>query len=70
MKKLSAFSVNLTINMEPVYGIILAVLIFGEKEKMQAEFYIGAAIILLSVLAHPILSKYYHRNFLETDNLR
>ena len=70
MKKISAFSVNLTINLEPVYGIILAVLIFGEKEKMQAGFYIGAGIILLSVLAHPFLNKLYHRKYLEADNLR
>ena len=70
MKKISAFSVNLTINMEPVYGIILAVLIFGEKEKMQGGFYIGASIILLSVLAHPLLNKYYHRKYLEPDYLR
>lgn len=70
MKRISAFSVNLTVNLEPVYGIILAVLIFGDKEKMNLGFYYGAAIILLSVLAHPILNKYYHRKYLETDNLR
>ena len=70
MKKLSAFTVNLTINLEPVYGIILAVLIFGENEKMHSGFYIGAAIILLSVLAHPFLNKYFHRKYLEIDNLR
>lgn len=70
MKKLSAFSVNLTINLEPVYGIILAVIIFGDREKMQTGFYIGASVILLSVLAHPLLNKIYHRKYLETDNLR
>ncbi len=70
MKKISAFAINLTVNLEPVYGIILAVIIFGEKEKMQPEFYYGAAIILTSVLAHPILNKYYNRKFLETDTLR
>lgn len=70
MKNISAFSVNLTINLEPIYGIILAVMIFGEKEKMHIEFYIGACIILLSVLAHPFLNKYYRRKYLETDNLR
>lgn len=70
MKKISAFSVNLTVNLEPVYGIILAVLIFGEKEKMHTGFYIGAGIILISVLAHPLLTKYYQRKHLETDNLR
>jgi drug/metabolite transporter (DMT)-like permease len=70
MKKISAFSVNLTVNLEPVYGIILAVIIFGEREKMNPGFYIGAAIILFSVLAHPFLNKYYHRKYLEIDNLR
>jgi drug/metabolite transporter (DMT)-like permease len=54
MKKLSAFSVNLTINLEPVYGIILAVIIFGDREKMQPGFYIGASVILLSVLGSSI----------------
>lgn len=70
MKKISAFSVNLTVNLEPVYGIILAVIIFGDQEKMHPGFYIGALIILLSVLAHPVLNRYYHRKYLETDNLR
>jgi drug/metabolite transporter (DMT)-like permease len=70
MKKISAFSVNLTVNLEPVYGIILAVLIFGDKEKMHSGFYIGAAVILISVLAHPFLNRLYHRKYLEPDNLR
>ena len=60
MKKISAFSVNLTVNLEPVYGIILA----------HPGFYVGAAIILVSVLAHPLLNRIYHRKYLETDNLR
>lgn len=50
MKHLSAYTVMLTINLEPIYGIILAVLIFKDKEKMSPEFYIGAGIILLTVL--------------------
>jgi drug/metabolite transporter (DMT)-like permease len=54
MKRISAFAVNLTVNLEPVYGIILAVLIFGEKEKMQGGFYLGTSIILLAVLAYPV----------------
>lgn len=70
MKKISAFSVNLSVNLEPVYGIILAVIIFGDREKMQPGFYAGAAIILLSVLAHPLLNKMYRRKYLETDTLR
>ncbi|WP_291132060.1 DMT family transporter [Flavobacterium sp. UBA7682] len=55
MKFLSPYTVMLTINLEPIYGIILAVLIFEEKEKMSFEFYIGAAIILLTVILNAIL---------------
>ncbi len=55
MKFLSPYTVMLTINLEPIYGIILAVLIFEEKEKMSFEFYIGAFIILLTVILNGIL---------------
>jgi len=50
MKHLTPFTVMLTINLEPVYGIILAVIIFGNKEKMSPQFYLGALIILITVL--------------------
>jgi drug/metabolite transporter (DMT)-like permease len=56
MKRLPVFSINLTINLEPVYGILLAVAIFGEKEKMTEQFYLGTAIILVSVLIYPVLN--------------
>jgi drug/metabolite transporter (DMT)-like permease len=46
MKHLSPYTIMLTINLEPVYGIILAFLVFGNKEQMHPEFYYGAAIIL------------------------
>jgi drug/metabolite transporter (DMT)-like permease len=55
MKFLSPYTVMLTINLEPIYGIILAVLIFDKKEKMSTEFYIGALIILLTVLLNAYL---------------
>lgn len=61
MKRLTVFSINLTINLEPVYGIVLAVLIFGEKEKMTPEFYLGALIILISVLIYPVLNYWNKR---------
>lgn len=56
MKRLPVFSINLTINLEPVYGIVLAVLIFGESEKMTPQFYLGTLIILVSVLIYPVLN--------------
>jgi drug/metabolite transporter (DMT)-like permease len=61
MKRLPVFSINLTINLEPVYGILLAVVIFGEKEKMTDQFYYGTAIILVSVLIYPVLNYWNKR---------
>ncbi len=61
MKRLPVFSINLTINLEPVYGIILAVLIFGESEKMTPQFYLGTAIIVVSVLTYPVLNYWNKR---------
>ncbi|WP_337041585.1 DMT family transporter [Emticicia sp. 17c] len=55
LKKISAFTLNLSINMEPIYGILLAYFIFGEKERMTTGFYIGGVLILLSVILHPLL---------------
>jgi drug/metabolite transporter (DMT)-like permease len=55
MKRLTPFNVNLAINMEPIYGIILALLIFGETEKMSSGFYTGAALIMLTIIANPII---------------
>lgn len=56
MKRLPVFSINLTMNLEPVYGILLAVFILGESEKMTIQFYIGTLIILISVLIYPVLN--------------
>ncbi len=55
MKFLSPYTVMLTINLEPIYGIILAVLIFDEKEKMSFDFYLGALLILFTVLLNVII---------------
>ncbi len=62
MKKFTPFAVNLTVNLEPVYGIVLAFLIFGEKEKMTSGFYIGTLVILIAVLTYPLLRKYFKEN--------
>ena len=57
MKRLSPFAVNLTINLEPVYGIVLAVLVFGNQERMAAGFYWGTLLIVFSVLIHPLVAR-------------
>ncbi len=54
MKYISPFTVVLTYNLEPVYGIILAILIFGNSEIMSANFYYGAILILLTILLNAI----------------
>ena len=55
MKYLSPYTVMLTINLEPVYGIVLAFLVFGTAEEMTIEFYYGAGIILSTVVLNGIL---------------
>lgn len=55
MKYISPYTVMLTINLEPIYAIILALFIFGDKEKMQPEFYLGAGIVLGVVLLNGII---------------
>ncbi|HLW50005.1 MAG TPA: DMT family transporter [Sphingobacteriaceae bacterium] len=54
MKEISPFRVALASNLEPIYGIILAWLIFGEKEVMSLGFYSGAIIILVAVFLYPV----------------
>ena len=59
MRKLSPYTVMLTTNLEPVYGIILAYYIIGGKEKMSTEFYIGAVIIMITVISNGIIKHYF-----------
>jgi len=55
MKWISPYTLILTTNLEPVYGIILALLILGDKEYMSPQFYFGAAIILVTVIINGLL---------------
>ena len=57
MKHLSPFTVSISINMEPIYSIIMALLIFGEDEQMSPGFYAGAIIILATILVNAWLKK-------------
>ena len=49
MKKLSPYNVIMAVNLEPIYSILLALIIFGESENMSTAFYIGALLIIASV---------------------
>ena len=55
MKVISPFTVILSYNLEPVYGIILAIILFPEKEKMSSNFYYGATIIIITVMLNELL---------------
>jgi drug/metabolite transporter (DMT)-like permease len=52
LKRLSAFTVNLTYNLEPVYGILLAFIVYKENELLSKWFYIGFAIIAVALIIH------------------
>lgn len=52
LKKISSFTVLLAINLEPVYTIIFAWLIFGDEEKMDSIFYIGSIVIILTLFVN------------------
>ena len=57
LERLSAYVTALVINMEPVYSIVLAFWIFGDSERMHLGFYIGALIIIGSIVVYPFLNR-------------
>jgi drug/metabolite transporter (DMT)-like permease len=63
LKKISAFTMNVTLNLEPVYGIIIAVILFDEHKQMGKGFYIGIILIGISVLLQMkrIISQQNHK---------
>jgi drug/metabolite transporter (DMT)-like permease len=67
MRKLSPYTVMLTTNLEPVYGIFLAYFIIGDSEQMSVPFYIVSAIILLTVIANGVVKHYYASKNPEAD---
>lgn len=70
MQRLTAFAINLTINLEPVYGITVAVFLFGGDEKMDTNFYWGTGIIVLSVIMYPLLRRYFEGKNIKRDIVR
>lgn len=58
MEHLSPFTVALSVNLEPIYAIILAFMIFNEHQELGINFYVGASLIFLSVFAKPT-AKYF-----------
>lgn len=58
LRHISAFTSNLALNLEPVYGILLAWIILKENQELSTGFYWGVVIILLAVFSHPFLKKW------------
>jgi drug/metabolite transporter (DMT)-like permease len=57
LRHISAFSAQLAVNLEPVYAIVLAIVLLGEQRELTPQFYLGVAIILAAVLARPLLGR-------------
>lgn len=57
LKQLTAFTTNLTVNLEPVYGIVLGILIFSENQDLNYKFYIGTLIILGAIFSNIIIKR-------------
>ena len=56
LRHMSAFAAQLAVNLEPVYAIVLAIVLLGEQRELTTQFYLGVAIILGAVLAYPLFA--------------
>ncbi len=61
LQKVNAFTMNLSVNLEPVYSILLAIALFQENKMLNPGFYAGTIIILLSVVIHSFIQWRAHR---------
>jgi drug/metabolite transporter (DMT)-like permease len=61
MRELSAFRVALITNLEPVYGILLAFVFFKDMNKMTIGFWVGAIVILSTILLYPVTRKHIYK---------
>ena len=63
LKFISPYSVVLTYNLEPIYGIIMAIIFFGDNEKMSLSFYLGLFLILFSVISNMYIKKRNNKGY-------
>jgi drug/metabolite transporter (DMT)-like permease len=57
LRHLSAYATSLAVNLEPLYAIVLAIILLGEQQQLHWQFYAGAILILAVVLAYPLLQR-------------
>lgn len=70
LKRLSAFTVNLTYNLEPVYGILLAFVVYKENKYLSHWFYWGFAVIAAALITHIILLIRVERRLTQEDDIK
>lgn len=61
LKHVSAFVANLTINLEPVYGILLAIVLLNDHKELSPRFYLGVVLISAIVFSYPVIKKRIRR---------
>ena len=64
MKRISVFMIQLCLNLEPLYGMAMAVVLFPATEKMPSNFYIGTLVILCAVVSYPLMKKKFEKTVL------
>jgi drug/metabolite transporter (DMT)-like permease len=76
LRHLSAFTTALAVNMEPVYALVLAIVLLGEQHELSLGFYLGVAIVFLAVFSHPLVirgqtskSPNYNEQFLDRNKV-
>jgi drug/metabolite transporter (DMT)-like permease len=69
LRHLSAFTAAIAVNMEPVYSIVLAIVLLGEQRELEPSFYLGVAIILVIVFSHPWFSRRSRSSGIEEEKL-
>jgi drug/metabolite transporter (DMT)-like permease len=67
VKKLGVFTVSLSINLEPIYTIILAVILLNENELLSYKFYVGASIIILVLIINALIKNRNGRKNLQLN---
>lgn len=61
LKHLSAFISNLSVNLEPIYGLLLAIIILKENQELSSGFYLGTVLIFISVFSYPIIKYQFNK---------
>jgi len=62
---LSAFAINLTVNLEPVYGIAIAWFILTDSDELSPDFYWGVLVILITVFSYPVFRNFFGKKSIE-----